>query len=332
MSQLTNNIFTLIFFILVSTLSATLSISAQSEIALARSGNKNYESKDFVDAEMNYKRAIRSNEESDLDAAVFNLGNAYYQQQRFDEAVEQFNKVVSTIKDKPVRSQAFHNLGNIYLGQKQYEQAIEMYKESLRLNPSDDETRYNMAYAKELLKNESQEEKEERDKQCDNPKDSENENQEKKEDKEKKEDQEEKEQEEKEDQEKKEDQEQKEEEEQEEKDQEQKDQEQKDQEQKEKEEQEQKEKEEQEQKDEEKTDEEKKEEESKSEEEQEPQEPDTSQMSMPDSLAVPPEQLKMSKDEIMRLLEALKNEELKVQEKLRNQKGKSKTIKSDKDW
>jgi len=311
------------------------SLIAQSETALAREGNNLYSQGQHVDAELRYKKSLRANEDSDLEASVYNLGNALYQQQRFDEAIEQYNTVVSTIKNKSTRADAFHNLGNIYMAQQNMEEAIEMFKSSLRLDPNDDESRYNLAYAKELLKNESKEEKEERKKDCDNPKESDEEQEEKEqeqEDKEKK-DQEEKEDEEKKDQEEKKDEEQKDEEQ---KDEEQKDEEQKDEENKDEEQKDQEEKEKKEQ--EEKEGEEGEEEEPKPEEgENNDEKQDSLQQAQDqqkmDSLAMPPQQLKLSKEEILRMLETMKNEEMKVQEKLRGYKnGKGQTNKSDKDW
>ncbi len=326
------SIFTLLFlFCWMSTSSI-----AQSETTLAREGNDLFVKGQHVDAELKYKKSLRANEENDLDAAVYNLGNALFEQQRFDEAVEQYNHVVSTIKDKETRADAFHNLGNIYMMQQNLEEAIEMFKSSLRLDPNDDESRYNLAYAKELLKNESKEEKEERKKQCDNPKDSDEQNQEKKEEQEKK-DQEKKDEEQKDEEEKEQEEQEKEEQEkkdEEKKDEEQKDEQQKDQEQQEKEEQEKKEQEQQE-----KEEGEEKEEESqpKPEEGENDEEKQDSlqqaQDQQADSLGVPPQQMQLSKEEILRMLEAMKNEEMKVQEKLRGAKAKKgNTRKSDKDW
>ena len=291
-------------------------LSAQTERALAREGNKLYKRNSFTEAELRYKRSLRKNEDANLEAVAYNLGNALTQQKRYDEAVEQFNEIVNTNPNKATRAKAFHNLGNVYMEQKNYEDALEMYKETLRINPQDDDARYNLAYAKELLKNESEEQKEERqeESQCDNPKESDEQKDQEKKEQEKK-DQEKKDQEEKEKQEQKD---------QEQKDQEKKDQEQKDDQEKSEEEKEQEKKEQEEKEGEEElTEEQKKEQEAKR---------DSMNANPPEKSQGPPKEVQLSKEEIMRLLEAMKNEEAKVQEKLHNKKNRGQSINIDKDW
>lgn len=295
---------------------ATLDLSAQTEKMLADRGNQMYKDGQFSEAELNYRRSLREEEETDLDAAIYNLGNTLYEQKRYEEAVTQFNGVVSKVRDRGIRNKAYHNLGNIYLEQKNYEEAIEMYKEALRLNPNDQDARYNLAYAKKQLENESEEEKEERqeENQCDNPK--ENEDGEQQEQKEQKENQENKENQEQQDQNK----------EGEQQDQEQQEQNQNSEQEEEKEGEEKKEGEEEE-KEGEKEDSLQQQQEGEEQDslDQEPQPGD------PSDGQGEPQQANLSKEQIMQMLEALKNEELKVQEKLRK-KGKGRPIRTDKDW
>ena len=87
---------------------------------------------------------------------MFNLGNSLLMQQKAKEAMEQFESASKVEKDKDKLAQIYHNMGVILQSSKQYPQCIEAYKESLRNNPKDDETRYNLALAQKLLKDQQQ--------------------------------------------------------------------------------------------------------------------------------------------------------------------------------
>jgi Ca-activated chloride channel homolog len=76
------------------------------------------------------------------------LGNAVYQQERYQEAQKLFEASAKMFESKTDKANAYHNLGNVFLSQKQYQKSIEAYKNALKLNPSDMETKYNLAYAK----------------------------------------------------------------------------------------------------------------------------------------------------------------------------------------
>ena len=131
---------------------------AQSERKITRKGNSQYETGNFVDAEINYKKAIEKN--ADLLEAEFNLGDALMKQERFDEALEAFEKVSSTTENPTLKANALHNKGNVLLSQQDLEGALESYKDALRLNPKDNETRYNYAYVKKQLEQQQEQEQE----------------------------------------------------------------------------------------------------------------------------------------------------------------------------
>ena len=114
-----------------------------------REGNKLYNQLKFDEAEILYKKALTKN--PDYPNAQYNLGNTIYQQDRNKEAVSQFDFVRKHFETKEDRAQAFHNMGNSFMKEKQYKQAVEAFKNSLRNNSKDEETRYNYALAKELL-------------------------------------------------------------------------------------------------------------------------------------------------------------------------------------
>ena len=119
-----------------------------------RSGNKLYNDSLFIKAEVDYRKALELNPKST--DAMFNLGNALLMQQKAKEAMEQYESVAKVEKDKSKLAEIYHNMGVMLQSAKQYPQCIEAYKESLRNNPKDDETRYNLALAQKLLKDQQQ--------------------------------------------------------------------------------------------------------------------------------------------------------------------------------
>lgn len=104
---------------------------------------------DFPDAEFNYRKAIAINPSEEI--GKYNLGNAYYNKEKNEEAMIRYQQAASVAKTKKEKHKAFHNLGNTFMNAKDYQAAVEAYKNALRNNPKDDETRYNLALAKEML-------------------------------------------------------------------------------------------------------------------------------------------------------------------------------------
>jgi len=103
----------------------------------------------FVEAEVNYRKEIAINPSGKI--GKYNLGNAYYKEEKNKEAKRRFAQAASTAQTKTEKHRAYHNLGNTLMKDKDYQHAVEAYKNALRNNPSDDETRYNFALAKDLL-------------------------------------------------------------------------------------------------------------------------------------------------------------------------------------
>lgn len=119
-----------------------------------RKGNRYFKDSVYVDAEVNYRKALEVNPKSTI--AMFNLGNTLLWQNKLQEAMDQYVSAARIEKDKGRKAQIFHNIGIIFHSQKEYAKAIEAYKESLRNNPKDDETRYNLALAQKMLKDQQQ--------------------------------------------------------------------------------------------------------------------------------------------------------------------------------
>ncbi|AFL80611.1 tetratricopeptide repeat protein [Aequorivita sublithincola DSM 14238] len=103
----------------------------------------------FPAAEADYRKAIFLNPKSET--AKYNLGTAYYGKEKNAEAMLRFQQAATTATDKAEKHKAFHNLGNTFMNEKKYTEAVEAYKNALRNNPNDDETRYNLALAKDML-------------------------------------------------------------------------------------------------------------------------------------------------------------------------------------
>jgi len=115
-------------------------------------GNEKVKKKDYLGAEMDYRLALTRAPQTPK--ALFNLGNTQYQANAYDEAAQQFFRTQKFSENKTEKHAALHNMGNVYMKKKEYEKAVESYKNALRNNPSDNETRYNYALAKSLLDDE----------------------------------------------------------------------------------------------------------------------------------------------------------------------------------
>lgn len=142
-----------ILFILFVILAAGAS-AQKIERDYIRKGNRLFNDSVFVDAEVNYRKALEVNPKSTV--SMYNLGNTLSQQQKFKDAMEQYVAAGKIEKDKMKLAHIYHNMGVLFQAGKDYAQAVEAYKMSLRNNPKDDETRYNLALAQKMLKDQQQ--------------------------------------------------------------------------------------------------------------------------------------------------------------------------------
>lgn len=157
---------------------AGTSISGQNSSELLREGDKAYQSSDFSNAELSYRKARQ--EESTLQSN-YNLGNATYKQERYEEAVEHYLNATRKTDSDLSASDTYYNLGNAYFNAQKVEEAIEAYKQAIRLNPENEQAKYNLTYLKELLKMQQQQEQQQQqnqDQQNDENQDQENQEQE----------------------------------------------------------------------------------------------------------------------------------------------------------
>jgi len=130
----------------------------QNERKVIRDGIRAYGDGEFEEAEVQFRKAESINQESY--EAEFNTGTALYSQEKYEETVKQYESLLDATGEDERTAQIWHNIGNSLLEAQQYAPSIEAYKNSLRKNPSDQETRYNLAYAMQKLQEQEQQNQE----------------------------------------------------------------------------------------------------------------------------------------------------------------------------
>jgi len=142
------------FPIITILLAVSTIVSAQTGRKFLRDGNRMFHRQDYGKAEILYRKAISKN--ADNSQAVYNLGCSLMMQNKDSAAVIQYEKAAKMERNKMRRAMALHNIGVICQNHKMLNEAIKAYEESLRNNPKDDETRYNLALCKRQQKNQKQ--------------------------------------------------------------------------------------------------------------------------------------------------------------------------------
>ncbi len=138
-------------YILLAVIIATPLIAQRSKI---NSGVDNYENGKYADAEVNFKKGLEENMESF--EGHFNLGDAYYQQGRYDEAIKSYQNALGLAKDDYMKSKVFHNIGNSLLKAQKLKESVGAYAEALKHDPNDIETKYNLSYALKQMQQQQQ--------------------------------------------------------------------------------------------------------------------------------------------------------------------------------
>ena len=149
------------FLIIIITF-VSINAFTQNKKSYLRNGNKLYNDSSYNDAEMQYRKSLEKDQ--NYFNAAFNLANAVYKQERYDEASALFNALSNDENNQYNKAKVYHNLGNTLFKEKKIEDAISAYKNALRLNPDDDDTRYNLALSTQE-KRKQEENKQEQDKQ-----------------------------------------------------------------------------------------------------------------------------------------------------------------------
>ncbi|HOP57980.1 MAG TPA: tetratricopeptide repeat protein [Bacteroidales bacterium] len=145
----------------------------QSDRKFIRQGNREFKNEKFSEAEIYYRRALSDNKESEK--AVFNVGDALYKQNKFEDAGKHFMEHYRMTDNKKKKAESMYNLGNSLLMNEKLKESIEAYKESLKLDPQNVRAKYNLAYAQDKLRQqeEPQQQQQQNQQQEDNNKDDE---------------------------------------------------------------------------------------------------------------------------------------------------------------
>ena len=128
----------------------SFALNAQEKDKNLPKGNNSFEEKKYDEAEAEYRISESKNPKKSI--ASYNLGNSIYRQNQTKEAKYHYAKALKTAKKRDEKHNAFHNIGNTLMKDKDYSNAVEAYKNALRNNPEDEQTRYNFALAKKMLK------------------------------------------------------------------------------------------------------------------------------------------------------------------------------------
>ena len=117
---------------------------------LIRKGNKEFDKGNYSQAELSFRQAQAVDTASgDI---TYNIGNSLYMQKKYDKALSGYQKSLQQTKDPSRLAMNLHNAGNALFKMNKYQESIEAYKKALRVNPSDNQTRYNLALAQQKLK------------------------------------------------------------------------------------------------------------------------------------------------------------------------------------
>lgn len=154
------------------------SVPAQSLRGLVNDGVDFYKQKKFADAEIKFKKGLDADPTSF--EGNFNLGDAYYKQNMFEQALTAYNSALSEAKTNEQKAGVYHNMGNTFLKSQKLQESINAYKNALKLNPNDQETKYNLSYALSQLKNQQNQQNQNKKNQNDQQNQDQNQNQDQK--------------------------------------------------------------------------------------------------------------------------------------------------------
>ncbi|MCF8361521.1 MAG: tetratricopeptide repeat protein [Prolixibacteraceae bacterium] len=131
------------------------------EKAIENSDSTGIDSVNFVNAEIEYRKALEKKPD-DL-KAVANIGNAQFKQQKYAEAASQFEQALNMAENKEDKAKAYFNYGNAMLGQQKIDESIEAYKNALRNKPSDNQAKYNLEFARKMKEQQQQQQQQQQD-------------------------------------------------------------------------------------------------------------------------------------------------------------------------
>lgn len=137
------------YCLIIALLFVTLASEAQVR-KLIRKGNGEYDKGNYQQAEINFRQAQAVDSASgDIS---YNIGNSLYMQKKYQESLGAYQKSLHQEKNPMRSAMNLHNAGNAFFQMKNYKESVEAYKKALKINPTDSETRYNLALAQQKLK------------------------------------------------------------------------------------------------------------------------------------------------------------------------------------
>ena len=144
----------IILLVFTFIISVVITGFAQPDRSTNNRGVDAFESGNFNEAEINFKKGLEKAPDSFI--SNFNHGDALYKQERFDEAISSYKAALGDASDDIRRAKVHHNIGNSLLKSNKIQESIESYKTALKHNPDDADTKYNLSYALSLLNNQDQ--------------------------------------------------------------------------------------------------------------------------------------------------------------------------------
>ncbi len=135
-----------LIMIIALSLAAVLPAVAQKERKFIREGNELFEKQNYEKAEVEYRKAV--DQKAASFEAAFNMADALYKQQKYEEALQQFSALAKQETNKQRLGEIYHNIGNTLLAMQKTGESIEAYKESLRNRPDSEQTKYNLEFAR----------------------------------------------------------------------------------------------------------------------------------------------------------------------------------------
>ncbi len=145
------------WLIIITAVLLSFDAAAQSERKFVRRGNRDFDTKKYPDAEIQYKKALEKSPSSV--PAIFNLGNALYKQNHYDEAAKQYQELAGKESQTASTASEYYNLGNALYKSGKYKECIDAYKNTLRQSPGDLDAKHNLQLAMRKLQMQQQQQK-----------------------------------------------------------------------------------------------------------------------------------------------------------------------------
>lgn len=131
--------------------------AAQSTRSSVNKGVDLYHEGKYIDSEVEFKKGLEKS--PDNLQGNFDLGDSFYKEGKFEDALRSYNAALSKAGDNDLKAKIYHNMGNALLKDQKIKESIGAYIHSLRLNPNDESTKYNLSYALDMLKNQNNQNK-----------------------------------------------------------------------------------------------------------------------------------------------------------------------------